>query len=137
MEDQRNLVTAVKTITENHWRERNSPVLLSALPRLLEGEAPDFRAVLGSRTLKAFIKETGESAGYKLVEHPTQRARVGVAPAAAEYNFPSEPAHPSMTIAARSNQEATLAFFRALAALPDADLEKVVIPASVLVKLLK
>lgn len=94
MEDQRNLVTAVKTITENHWTERNSPVLLSALPQLLEGEAPDFRAVLGSRTLKAFIKETGESAGYKLVEHPTQRARVGVAPTAAEYKFPSEPAPP-------------------------------------------
>lgn len=42
-----------------------------------------------------------------------------------------------MTISARSNQEATLAFFRALAELPDTDLEKVVIPASVLVKLLK
>jgi hypothetical protein len=137
MEDQDKLVTTVKAISERHWAERNSPVLLSALPRILEGELPDYRTKLGFRTLKVFIKETGESGGYKLVEHPTQRARVGVAPAGVDYEFPLESPRPPKTIAAKSNQDATLAFFRALATLPEADLDNVVIPASVLVKLLK
>jgi len=104
---------------------------------LLEDKVPDFRTALGSRTLKAFIKETEQFGGYKLVEHPIQRARVGVVPAGADYKFPSEMDHSSMTIAKGSHQEATLAFFRALATLPSEDLEKVIIPASVLVKLLK
>lgn len=137
MEDQNKLVTTVKELSERHWAEKSSPVLLSALPKLLEREVPDYRSVLGFRTLKAFIKETGEAAGYKLVEHPTQHARVGVAPAAVDYQFPLNLSPPPKTIAAKSNQDVTLAFFRALATLSDTDLDKVVIPASVLVKLLK
>lgn len=137
MENQDRLVTTVKAISERRWAEQSSPVLLSALPKLLEGEVPDYRSVLGARTLKAFIKETGEVAGYKLVEHPTQHARVGVAPATVDYQFPPELSPPPKTIAAKSSQDVTLAFFRALATLPDTDLDKVVIPASVLVKLLK
>lgn len=136
MEDQKKLVTTVKAICEKYWAERNSPVLLSALPKILEGEVPNYRTVLGPRSLKVFIRETEDATGYKLIEHPTQRARVGVAPAAVNFAFPPEQPSPK-TIAAKSNKDATLAFFHALATLPDADLEKVVIPASVLVKLLK
>jgi hypothetical protein len=138
MEDQdKRVAEAVSEISQAHWDEQNSPLLLSALPPILERKTSEYRTVLGPRTLKAFIKETGEVAGYKLVEHPTQPARVGVVPAAAHYEFPLEPAAPPKTTTARSNQEATLAFFRALATLPDDDLEKVVIPVSVFVKLLK
>lgn len=133
-EDQK-LAARVKEISEKYWRERTSPVLLSALPKILETEDPNYRAVLGTRTLKVFIKETGEATGYRLVEHPTQRARVGVAPTAANYVFPLE-LEPK-TVATKSHREATLAFFRALATLPDAEFDKVVIPTSVLVKLLK
>jgi hypothetical protein len=137
MEDQNKLETTVKVISEKHWAERQAPILLSALPRLLEGEVPDYRTALGPRTLKAFIRETGEAAGYKLVEHPTQQARVGVAPATASYEFPAELHTSTKTVPAKSNQAVTLAFFRALATLSDADLDKVAIPVSVLVKLLK
>lgn len=137
MEDQNSLVTAIKIICDRRWEEKHSPVLLSAMPKLLEAELPNYRSVLDSRTLKAFIKETGEAASYKLVEHPTQLARVGVAPASADYEFPQELTSPPKTSAIKSSKDATLAFFRALATLPDTDLDKVVIPASVLVKLLK
>lgn len=136
-QDQGGVVAAVKSISGDHWEKHQSPLLLSALAPLLEQKAPGYRAVLAPRTLKAFINETGSAAGYKLFEHPTQQARVGVAPAAAHYEFPPQLTTPSSTIAARSSQEATLAFFRALATLPEADLEQVVIPVSVLVKLLK
>lgn len=136
MADQNQLATTIKTISEKQWAEKDAPVLLSALPPMLERELPDYRTVLGTRSLKVFIKETGETAGYRLVEHPTLRAKVGVVPAIASYEFPAE-TPPSSKAVANSNKEVTLAFFRALATLPDADLEKMVIPASVLVKLLK
>ena len=137
MQDQTKVVMSLKAISDRNWAEKKYPLLLSALPRILEEEVPDYRTVLGPCTLKRFIKETGEAAGYKLVEHPTQRARVGIAPAATTYEFPPEPSHVPKPIAAKSNQEVTLAFFRALATLPDSDLDKLIIPASVIVKLLK
>lgn len=137
LDDQNKLVTTIKDLSERHWAEKKSPVLLSALPKLLEGEVPDYRSVLGSRTLKAFIKETEEATGYKLIEHPTQHMRVAVAPAAVDYQFPLDPSPLPKTIASKNSQDVTLAFFRALATLPDTDLDKVTIPVSVLVKLLK
>lgn len=136
MENQNKLMTALKDISDKYWAEQKTPVLLSALPRMLESDVPDYRTVLGPRTLKAFITETREAAGYKLVEHHTQRARVGIAPATVDYEYPPGSPAPE-TIPSKSNQGVTLAFFRALATLPDAELDKVVIPASVLVKLLK
>lgn len=137
MEDQNELVTAIKTISDEYWGEQNSPVLLSALPLILEKKAPNYRAVLGDRTLKTFIMKTESTGSYKLVEHPVQRARVGVVPAEANYEFPQGVPSPPTTITAKNSQEVTLAFFRALATLPEDDLDKVVIPVSVLVKLLK
>jgi hypothetical protein len=137
MVDDNKLVAIIKAISEKHWAESSTPVLLSTLPPMLEVEVPDYRTILGARSLKAFIQQTEETKGYKLVEHPTQRARVGVTPAEVEYKFSPDPTALLKTNAAKSNQEITLAFFRALATLPNADLDKVVIPASVLVKLLK
>jgi len=136
-EDQKRVVECVKTISDEHWRDQQSPILLSALAPRLETVYPGYREVLGVRTLKAFIKETGAAAGYELFEHPIQHARVGVAPVGASYEFPSELTTHSATIPARGTHESTLAFLRALATLPSGDLDKVVIPVSVLVKLLK
>lgn len=136
-QDHDRIVNAVKEISDAHWEEKQSPLLLSALAPRLEAKAPGYRAALAPRTLKAFINDTGSVAGYKLFVHPTQQARVGVAPAEADYQFPPELTTPSSAIAAKSSQEATLAFFRALATLPEADLGQLVIPVSVLVKLLK
>lgn len=137
MENQSELVTAIKAISEDYWRSQNSPILLSALPLMLEKSNPNYRAVLGDRTLKAFVRETENTESYKLVEHPIQRARVGVVPAEANYEFPQGVPSPPTVITAKNSQEVTLAFFRALATLPEDDLDKVVIPVSVLVKLLK
>jgi hypothetical protein len=120
MDNEENLITTkIKEISEEYWHDHCSPVLLSALPLILERAGRNYRAALGSRTLKGFIKETADEAGYKLVEHPSQQARVGVVPADADYHFPPEPNHITKAIPAKSNKEATLAFFHALATLPE------------------
>lgn len=137
MDDQTKVVTAIKTIVDGRWQELKLPVLLSSLPKILERECPDFRGILGHRTLKAFIKETEVIGGYAIAEHPTQRARVGVAPTVAAYAFPVNTSAPTKMSTPKSNRETTLAFLRALDSLPGPDLDNVVIPVSVLVKLLK
>lgn len=138
MDNEEKVITEkIKEISEACWHGQHSPVLLSALPLILERAGLNYRAALGPRTLKVFIKETADMAGYKLVEHPSQQARVGVVPLEADYKFSQEPAHTTKTSPVKSNKEATLAFFHALATLPDTDLDNVIIPASVLVKLLK
>lgn len=136
MEDQDKVVGIIKKICDEYWSKNNLPVLLSALPQILEKEIPDFRDVFGHRTLKVFIKETQQGGGYELVEHPTQLAKVSVAPASANFSFPMEPTTKSNS-AAKSDREVTLAFLKTLGKLPNSDLESVVIPVSVLVKLLK
>lgn len=137
MADQTELVTTIKGICDGFWNENNSPVLLSALPPLLKGKVPDFRTILGDGSLKSFIKQTQVIGGYKLVEHPTQHARVGLVPENIDFEFPAMPTLSSGPVTSKANQEATLSFLRALSTLPSSDLEKVIIPTSVLIKLLK
>lgn len=137
MEDQNQLSTIIRDISKTYWEMQKAPILLSALPPLLVREVPNYREHLGKRTLKAFINETSVAGGYKIVEHPTQQARIGVTLADIDYEFPEEPLNPTKTASSENNQQATLAFLRVLATLPDAELDKVVIPTSVLIKLLK
>lgn len=136
MDDQEALVAAVKAISDDFWAQRETPVLLSGLPKLLEARIPDYRSTLGTRSLKSFIKETEGSGDYKLIEHPTLKAKIGVAPVSANFEFPQESPRHSMTTDA-NKQAITLAFLRVLATLPESDLDKVVIPTSILTKLLK
>lgn len=140
MANEQEVKTALKSISDAHWNVHNFPILLSNLAPMLEEATADYKEGLGNRTLKAFIKETGGSeAGFKLIEHPTQPAKLAVAPYGAEYEFPKEEPRPmgKTARASSSNQEPVLAFLRALSGLPPEELEKVVIPVSILVKLLK
>lgn len=137
MADQAELVTSIKEICDGYWGDNNSPILLSALPPILKGKVPDFRTILGEESLKSFIKQTQVIGSYKLVEHPTQRARVGLVPESIDFEFPVMPTSPSGSATSKANQEATLSFLRALSTLPSSELEKVIIPTSVLIKLLK
>ncbi|KGR93963.1 hypothetical protein [Burkholderia sp. ABCPW 111] len=138
MEEEKRLEEAILKVSKDAWSLRNEPALLSDMPPLLTKAIPNYKAILGTRNLKAFIKSTGSNAGYKLVEHPTQRARVGVAPETANFEYAQDEAKPTVSPGARkANEEVVIAFLRALANLPNADLDKVVLPASVLAKLLK
>lgn len=136
MEDQGALSVAIKAICDEFWADRRVPMLLSGLPRAVEQTIPNYRDMLEGRSLKSFIQETSASAGYKLVEHPTQRARVGVIPATESYQFPEAPLKAAQPIVKKSSRQVTIEFFRVLGELEHDDLGKMVIPASILVKLL-
>jgi hypothetical protein len=138
MEELKKLQAAILTIAQSNWAQQSQPALLSNLPPLLEAEIPGYKGLLEPRNLKTFIKDTEEVAGYRLVEHPKHRARLGVVPRDVTFEFPSEEVELEQPrVSRKGNDEVVLAFLRALSTLPNAELDKVILPASVLARLLK
>lgn len=148
MTDGRDLTTALKDLAADYWNARQEPILLSQLPERLEARIPGYKDLLGGKSLKAFALAAGAPAGFKLVEHHSQRAKLGLVPADVEFEFPKDAevaespasaASPRQGSAGRPvrNEEPVLTILRALRTLPPEELEKVVIPVSTLVKLLK
>lgn len=80
------LIAKISTIVSNYWKQHQEPLLLSQLPNTLEkGSYEDYVEQKGWKT---FLESTeGENAGYKLVQHPTQLARVGLIPFCASFDF--------------------------------------------------
>lgn len=140
MSNQDTLANALRRIVDEAFKAGRLPILLSSLPPMLEKEVSgtSYRDLLEGKSIKKFITETGENSGYKLVEHPTQKAKIGLIPADANFEFPSNQDETKKERPAeRKIENAAITFFRALADLPDEDLEKISIPVSVIVKLLK
>jgi len=139
--DQEGLKAAIKTIAEKHWAEKQKAMLLSDVAPALAiaaGEA-DYKALLEGKSLKAFIKDTGESNGYRLVEHPTQSARIALAPLDSKFEFVTAAAEksPKKSAPSRRSENKAMALLEILATLPEAELAQISIPVSALVKLLK
>lgn len=132
------IANALKECAENSWSERGTPLLLSNVHFLLVNQHPDYREALAGRTLKEFVQETGSEFGYKLVAHPTQKAKVAVLPVNVEYEFPAiherEPQSPRQ---ADVSADAVIAFLKKLATLTPEEIDRVNIPTSILVKLLR
>jgi len=148
MTTEQEVKTALKRITDAYWDTRKTPILLSQLPAKLESEVPDYKEVLAGKSLKAFTLAVGEDSGFKLITHHSQRAKLGLTPANVDFEFPKEEAAQQDDTPPAVGQEGTrdrglrsqepvLVLLRALRALPPDELEKVVIPVSTLVKLLK
>ena len=87
--NQDELKSILKDIAEKHWATNQNPILLSNVAPILAKKAGtvDFRTLLDGKSLKAFIKDTGEDNGYRLVEHPMQVAKVGLVPLDARFEF--------------------------------------------------
>ena len=139
MVDAQDVSAALKMISNDYWDAHHEPLLLSNLPPLLDAIVPNYKEHLGSRTLKAFIKEVAGEVEVRLVEHPTHLAKVAVVPASVSFEFPAEARKISKKPAKQpaDGDEPVLVLLRALALLPPDELDKVNIPVSTLVKLLK
>ncbi|MDY1548549.1 hypothetical protein [Luteibacter sahnii] len=134
------MVSALSALAQKQWDLRKRPLLLSDVPRLLAVDYPDINReqVLGDMSLKKFVKETAESSSYKVIEHPNQKPKVGILPPSASYKFPADVQEHHVSLERSGERERmVLDFIKLLGDLPAGELEKVVIPASVLVKLLK
>ena len=131
----------LRVIVDEHWAENEQPILISLVPDRLKLRAPndDYKSALGLTSLKAFVKSSQGEFGYRVIEHPTQRAKVGLVPEGSDYSFPAEEVKVVDASAENSYKNGAdgIALLKNLAKLSDTDLEKITIPVSVLAKLFR
>lgn len=135
-----NISSVLKNIVDNYWLENKEPILLSRLPLSLEEKDPNFREKLRAVSLKSFIEDTSDSCGYRLIKHPTQKAKIGVIPEGKDYSFPEEDKLNRNDIKkkpVKNKGNSAINLIELLSELPEDDLEKINIPLSVIVKLFK
>ena len=125
--------------TKAAWEEEQPYLLSFAGPDLTEAQI-DYRSILDGERLKAFVERTSGEDRYQLVKHPHQKAKVGLVPHGAEFQFDEVDQEEALVSqdTLRSMQpkgSALLEFLNALSKLPPDDLDGVIIPTRVLVKL--
>ena len=126
---------------KERWETEKRPYLLSDVGLDMKIRGIDYRAILGEERVKGFVQRTQEAAGYRLVAHPSQKAKIGIVPAGVDFSFAEaseadgeqarKPVEPSR------REGPVIAFLRAVSRLPDEDQDAVIIPVRVLTKLLR
>jgi hypothetical protein len=130
------LSTALREITQDQWGKFQQPILLSDLPsKLQEKLEADYKEIIGGKSLKSFIQNSGTDKGYRLVEHPTQRARLGLVPDGIAFEFSVEETK-EMTVSSKLTKQDIDGFVKVLECLSPEELRRVSLPASLFVKLL-
>ena len=124
-----------------HWNSPKKVLLLADVPsELKEHKQQDYRDILGEKRLKAFASETQGVDGYKLIQHPNQKAKLGLIPYDADFEFPDDvavgPAPKRPQHLPSNTRRTTLEFMNILNSLPEKDQAEIVIPARIVAKLL-
>jgi hypothetical protein len=140
-QSQAGVKTFIVERTKAHWEESRSPYLLSNISPELKARGVDYRAVLGEQKLKDFV-HANAGLDFKVISHPAQRAKIGLIPAGEEYDFltvetdaAEGPIEAPRKSVGGSRVGAMVSFLRALSHLTDEELDQIVIPTRVLVKL--
>ena len=130
------LAAALRTIAEENWQKFQQPIFLSVLPkRLVDRLQADYKQVLGEQSLKSYIQASGSEKGYRLVEHPTQRAKLGLVPAGISFEFPLDDKVAAVYKNELSRQDID-GFVRVLQSMSADELRSVSLPAHLVVTLL-
>ncbi|MDK2761938.1 MAG: hypothetical protein KYX64_11345 [Sphingopyxis sp.] len=135
------LIEFLRQRAQERWDTDEKPYPLSLVSTELARQGVDYRTILSDERLKSFVKRIPESSGFKVVEHPLQRAKIGLIPSDQVFSFEDEQDDPSSAVASKTRaptdrEQVVISFLRALARLPDSTLDEVVIPTKVLVRLL-
>jgi hypothetical protein len=131
--DEKSLISKIAEIATSTWEEDKEPLLISNIPRHLVGT--DFRSVLGEEGVKSFVSRTCAEGGYKLVEDPSHKARVGIIPTEETYQFLASTKQPVAD--QKRKGETVLRFLELLSELSEEEQRSVVIPVNVIGKLLQ
>jgi hypothetical protein len=128
--------------TRQEWELTQEPYLLAKIPPALQGQGKNYREIIDPMTLKQFVSSLTDT--VQLVQHPTQKSKIGLIPNGATYSFAnlyqggatSVPSNKQKSSYSRNPKNVILNFLQALSHLEAKELEKVQIPISVLVRLL-
>lgn len=136
------LVEYLSELTEEHWKNHETPLLLSKIPSIIrENRQANYKDAIGVKTLKEFARQREGNQSFKVVQDRNAKAKVGLIPASREYIFPvldrlSPVAMPKAHHLV-SSRDATISFLEAISTLPDDHLNGIVIPTRTLAILLK
>jgi len=125
---------------KRHWDSHKTPYLLADIPSdLREEKSIEYKTILGEQRLKSFASETSETNNYKVVQHPTQRAKVGLVPHDVQYMFPEEETrHEKSGVFPRvsDRRKTVIDFLRLISELSVEDQEKISIPVGIVSRLI-
>lgn len=126
---------------EESWDATGEPYLLSSVATDLKKQGVDYRSALpADERLKSFAERVQEAdLMFKVVQHPSHKAKVGIIPFDKTFAFPAEPREErkAATAGRSRNEQVLLSFFDVLQGLPDDVLDDVHIPAKAIVLILR
>lgn len=122
----------IVNILKKRWEQSKEPFLLSKIPSMVNDVS--YKDALAGQSLKNFINETSGEDSYRIVEDPKHKARIGIVPFGEAYANP-ETTNNKTTKITLNNKDILVDFLKLLSSLPDEDLDSIVIPARILVKL--
>lgn len=124
------------------WEQYQQPYLLSAAGPDMIKEGIIYKNILPvGEGIKSFVIRTSDAGGYRIVQHPEFKAKIGIVPSDASFNF--QPTSTEIqTLQARPSSKSdrdkiVLDFLHALSSMSESDLDTIVLPTKVLVGLLK
>lgn len=121
------------------WDERGIPYYLSLVATDLKRMGVDYRTFTGPLRLVQWVSREAIP-GTKLIAHPTIKAKVGLIPADVDYDFLSEPTVDQASCRQRPSGQRgqeLVKFVESLAAMPEVASAELMVPAKVLIALLR
>lgn len=138
------LLETVEDLTKRKWEKDSQPLLLSHMGTELASKDIDYKSILGDTPIGKFISD--KSKQIKVIKHPTQHAKIGVIPSDENYEFstPQETQDAEHTETEKGkaqdlkrSRRAFYNFISEVSRLPSEDIDSIVIPTRVVVKLLE
>ena len=124
------------------WEATAEPYLLSYVANALKEQGEDYKSALSEdERLKGFAERVErDDQLFKVVQHPSHKAKVGLIPYDESYVFPvveRDSSNSEMRASRTRNETALLGFLDALKGMPDDLLNDINIPIKVIVALLR
>lgn len=128
------LIDLIKTKVQEKWDKNKEPYLLSSVGSDYKGTVPLKKALNGKR-LKEWAILNQDNLKIDISIHPTQKEKIGLIPQNERYDYPGEIKEVTQKI--KKNKKAiTLEFLGMLGELSEEEADKIIIPTSILTKLL-
>ena len=134
------LIDLIKKKVQEKWARNKTPYLLSSVGSDFKGTSTLKEALNGKR-LKEWASSNKEKLNVELSVHPTQMEKIGLIPSNEKYEYPVEQMSLGVVkeggvTSNKKRKQVTLNFILMLGELGPEEADKVIIPTSLLSKLL-
>lgn len=128
------LIDLIKTKVQEKWDKNKEPYLLSSVGSDYKGTVP-LKKVLNGKRLKEWAILNQDNLKIDVSIHPTQKEKIGLIPQNESYDYPGE-IKEAIQKTKKNKKTITLEFLSMLGELSEEEADKIIIPTSILTKLL-